>query len=194
MPKGFGAFNRAMHPCRHCGKEVKGGGIGSHQAQCAMTPAEKFWRHVQKGDGCWIYTKSAKPDGYRFFRYRTEIGGKQTQWYAHRFSWMLAFGEAPADMEVAHRCDNRGCVRPDHLFLATHDENMADCARKGRYPTSLKADQVIEVRAALQAPYRGLQKKLAQRYGVKIGVISDIARGHTFQHLPSAAGEQGEKK
>lgn len=51
---------------------------------------------------------------------------------AHRFSYLLHFGEIPSHLEICHHCDNRKCVAPNHLFLGTRKDNMQDALKKGR--------------------------------------------------------------
>ncbi len=87
---------------------------------------ELFWPNVRRGSGCWGWTALRHRDGYGITS-RT-LGRIR----AHRLSWQIHNGPIPRGMHVLHRCDNPPCVRPDHLFLGTHADNMADKIRKGR--------------------------------------------------------------
>lgn len=87
-------------------------------------------RVVIDQNGCWVWKRPAHKDGYGQIGIKTN--GKLKNWAAHRFSWQAFNGEIPAQMFVCHRCDVRLCVNPEHLFLATHRQNMNDMADKGR--------------------------------------------------------------
>lgn len=102
-----------------------------------LTLVEQFFGHVDK-DGpvpddqpelgpCWLWTAATNSSGYGCLRVRGVL------LLAHRVMWKLAHGRAaPVDREVLHRCDTPACVRPSHLWIGTHAQNMADAKRKGR--------------------------------------------------------------
>lgn len=75
---------------------------------------------------CWEWNGHLNSRGYGLFR----LKGKDV--FAHRVSYLFEYGELPDDMFVCHKCDNPKCIRPDHLFLGTQKDNMADCRSKGR--------------------------------------------------------------
>ena len=107
---------------------------------------------------------------------------------AHRFSWELYKGSIPDGdgyhgVCVLHRCDNRACVNPDHLFLGTQADNIRDMIRKGRnddrsgernFSAKLSQRDVNEIRSlAGRLP----QRAIAEKFGVSQSQISHIIRG-----------------
>ena len=91
----------------------------------------RFWKNVNKTDTCWIWIGPKNGNGYGSFRYRGKYTG------AHRISFMLENKILPDGMDVLHSCDNPLCVRPSHLHLGTHDDNMKEKAIRGRAPKGM---------------------------------------------------------
>lgn len=77
-------------------------------------------------NGCHEWQATRHSNGYGQMRIETVAE------YAHRIAWRLAYGEIPEGMYVLHRCDNRRCVNPEHLYLGNQSINIADAKRKGR--------------------------------------------------------------
>ena len=96
-----------------------------NQSKFQITRERFYNRFFENDNGCWIWI-GAKQHSYGKMRFMM----KDVR--AHRASWMIHFGEIPEGMSVLHRCDTPLCVNPNHLFLGTQQENMADKVAKGR--------------------------------------------------------------
>lgn len=111
--------------------------------------------------------------------------------YAHRKAYCLHNNCSLADMAglvVRHRCDNRACIRGDHLELGTQQDNVRDMIERGRqgFKHALTEDEVREIRKAYIPYTRGSksptgQSQLARLYGVTQSVIYKIVNNITYK-------------
>jgi hypothetical protein len=133
--------------------------------------------------GCWNWPISKNK------RYGQISVGKKMR-LAHRVSYELHCGPITDGLHVCHRCDNPACINPEHLFLGTQAENMADRNAKGRQArlrgavngrAKLSEADVLAIRAGLAEGVS--QRKLAARHGVHPKQISRIRSGGGWSHL-----------
>jgi hypothetical protein len=150
--------------------------------------ADRFWTKVDKSGDCWMWTAHRNRDGYGLVG--LDFRGVDR---SHRVAWRLTYGDIPPGMQVLHRCDTPGCVRPDHLWLGTHLDNMADRQRKHRTrtpfvgpgsaaPNAKLRDEDIPVIRAYVAIGVG-DTAIARMYGVSRVTINHVRTGKSWSHL-----------
>lgn len=169
--------------------------LGSPRRAPYRSPEERFWAKVNKEGptpahcpelgSCWIWLGNKLPRGYGNF------SNDKARIYAHRFSWLLAHpGEViPDRIYVLHRCDNPPCVRPSHLFLGTHLENVRDAVNKGRHPhgegmkQSKANDTIVRELRARHAEGTATYDELAAETGLSKTTVFRIVKHQAWTHI-----------
>lgn len=144
--------------------------------------SDRFWEKVDiRGeDECWLWMASLHKDGYGNFRGSL----------AHIVSWKITNGDIPKGMYVCHKCDNRACANPKHLFLGTQLDNMRDMILKGRgYDHSgennpkakLREKDVLEIYRLHNSGFSNAD--IARNYGVTKTAINYIVKGKSWHYI-----------
>lgn len=178
-----------------CNKRVKLGYCGKH-----------YYRHRRHGNtdetiivgdnrkrlknncvisenGCWEW-KKCKKLGYG----NTALNGKNIS--AHRASWIVFVGDIPKGLQVNHKCHNRACINPEHLYLGTQKENMMDMYEAGRnnHPkgvenknSKLNDKKVMEIRGMLRIG--DTIASISKKFNVSESCIRSIKQRKTWRHV-----------
>lgn len=144
------------------------------------TREERFWEKVEKSDGCWLWKGNRNNCGYGYF-----WNGKKRV-LAHRFSFQMMVGIIKKC--ALHSCDNRLCVRPDHIFDGTRQENMKDMITKGRakHPSMRGVWTKLDPRN-----YQEIKNLWPSMTLHEIGQKFNISYGHVWNVLHGKVGANG---
>lgn len=145
----------------------------------------RFWSKCEKTDSCWNWVAKSRNNGYGF--YSVKKHNKVHHFFAHRLAWQLTNGPIPKGQCVLHKCDNKLCVNPDHLFLGSNSDNIKDMLKKGRqvkgskmWSSKLSEEQVREIREKNKTQSKN---SLALEYGVSRQTILNICLGRSWKHV-----------
>lgn len=175
---------KIVRQCETCGKEVsRRPSQVKNPERCycsilcrntrdnSIPTLDRIMRLVDKTGECWIWTGAHYDSGYGACSIRG-VPSKRV----HRAVWILTHGPIGPNELVCHKCDNRSCCNPDHLFIGTHADNMADMTSKLRHAfgsksplTHLDESDVVSIRSSSEP-----LSVLANRYGVQKACISKI--------------------
>jgi len=157
--------------------------------------ADRFWSKVdvKRQEECWPYMGQRLPKGYGLFYANGRKG------LAHRFVVEMEHGPIPAGLLVCHHCDNPTCCNPNHLYIGSQTQNLADMHERGRAPTpayrsavglecaargtehwnaKLDADKVRAIRVAI-----GSQSAIAKKFGVSRRTVGLVIQRKLWRHV-----------
>ena len=143
--------------------------------------AERLWARVDKTGSCWLWLGCRQRTGYG----RIASRGKVLR--THRVAYELCVGTIPAGLSVCHHCDVRHCLRPEHLYVATHAQNLrkhperAPRGERNSHAKLTEADVIAIRRAARSGTPR---RELRERYGVAKSSLRALITGQTWKHIP----------
>lgn len=174
-------FPPTKRACRHCGSVFIA--TGAQDPFCSI-PCQ-IWDKVRVAgpDDCWEWTAGVDISGYG------KITRRKKKFFAHRLLYAATQGiPIPEGMLVCHKCDNRRCCNPAHLFLGTPLDNMLDMMGKGRHVSGKAILTPDQVRAIRIDPRH--QHVIAREYGISQAAVSDVKCRNTWQDVSdlSASG------
>lgn len=184
-------------PCQWCGRDIErqpghfphlwkkvrfcSKSCGSHWLADSRkaSPAEVLERRSRQSGDCIEWTGRLDAHGYGTVTFR------RRKVRVHRLAYEYVYGPIPAGLHVCHSCDNRRCVKIEHLFLGTNADNIADRntkARQARGETHARAKLTADdVRTIRQSEASNVA--LAAAYGVGETTINNVRHRRTWKHV-----------
>lgn len=152
-----------------------------------------FWAKVKVKDvdKCWDWSGACNSTGYGNVTWHGKV------YTAHRVAaWLSGLVKEPSAPKnkqakgyVLHKCDNRKCCNPNHLFIGNYTDNQKDAYTKnrrvqprGEKHTNAKLTQkeVGHIRKMYKNKWF-TQTELAKEYGVSQRVISLVVRKESYK-------------
>lgn len=135
----------------------------------------------EPNSGCWLWLGGTNQKNYGHI-WSSELKRHER---AHRMVYQILIGAIPAGQQLLHRCDNPYCVNPDHMFVGSNAENMADRDAKGRQArgescalAKLTEDQVRAIRQS-----SGSHVAVGKQFGTSAMNVADIRHRRTWKHI-----------
>lgn len=144
----------------------------------------RFWNRVERGDGCWRWTGSDRGNGYGCLKVNGQVVS------AHVVSWLMHYHEIPDGCVIAHKCDNRNCVNPDHLEAISASQNNRDAnerlgrkyAKGAEVHSAVLSDEIIREIRSLMSEGLGYVR-IARRLGLSKWTVKKVTAGKTWRHV-----------
>lgn len=153
---------------------------------------ETFLNYFERGNNeeCWEWKGTIIKAGYGRVHFKCKYMS------AHRYSYQYFIGKIENDLWVLHKCDNRKCVNPSHLFLGDVYDNNADCVNKGRHRTfpnaikikgdahamaKLKANDIVQIRYMINNGFK--DSDISNLFNVSRSAINHVKIGRTWKHI-----------
>lgn len=149
---------------------------------------ERFFSKIKKTDYCWEWIGGKYSTGYGMLCIKR---GNRKTFGAHRISWAIHNkSHIPPKMMVCHKCDNRGCVNPEHLYVGTGYDNNNDTVKRGRGNRKfgescswarLREEDVKNIRELRKSGFKF--KEIAEMYDTDYRNVWDIVNFKNWKHV-----------
>lgn len=161
-----------QYPCEYCQKPCY-----KKYKNCFCSDRCRFMSYVKMYEDCWLWIGPLNRGGYGKFCF-----GNIKSDTAHRVSYKIFKGDIPDGMFICHSCDVRNCVKPEHLWIGDHQENMLDMIEKGRQRSKLTFKDVFKIRELVEK-FGFPQSKVVKMFNLTSGTVSSIIHRRIWKHV-----------